>query len=137
MHHPRAVRGCEGARDLAGVVQQITPVRPFALQKIVSGLPFGRFHHGEIDIVRSGDLINAGDVRMLQIDQPLQSGSKPWVSRSAAGERLESDHAARIRIGGLVQHSCSVLPDLRQDPVMGDGLADHADLVLKKVMLIV
>src|ERR1700730_15639868 len=85
-------------------------------------------------MARLEDFINAGDVRMFQLGHPFETRSKLGVGRGR--ERLKSDHSAGSRVSGLVQRSGSVLPDLRQDLEMGDGLADHTIQVLR-VMVIV
>jgi hypothetical protein len=47
------------------------------------------------------------------------------ILRGVIGKKLEGDEAAKQRVFGLVNHSHATTAEKFDDPVVGDGLADH------------
>ena len=47
------------------------------------------------------------------------------ILRGVVGKKLQRDKAAEKRVFGLVNHAHSAAAEEFDDPVVGDGLADH------------
>lgn len=56
---------------------------------------------------------------------PAKAFQGLWLAGKLAGQELQGHEAATLGILGLVNHSHAAASQLLDDPLVGDGLADH------------
>ena len=92
-------------------------------------LSFQQFHGDEMLAVRFVDLVNRADVRMIE-----RGGGKGFALESFAGcgiilhfrgQEFQRDVAPQLEVFGFVDHTHPAAAELRENPVMRNGFADH------------
>ena len=88
-----------------------------------------------------GEFMNPGDVRMLQSGGGfcgmLQALTAFGTFHDAGGQHLDGNGAVHLCVHGPVENSRPILAELRQDLVVGYGLADQDFFYIQSLMLIV
>ena len=77
------------------------------------------------------DLVDRSDVRVIEragrARLPQQAGSGVGMAGGLRREELERDPALEVRVFGQIHRPHPAGADVAEDPVVGDGGADHLD----------
>src|SRR6059036_3061974 len=62
----------------------------------------------------------------------LEAFERLAIARKLLGQKLQGDAAAEARVFGLVHHAHAAAPELLEDAIVGDGLADHGGSPMRR-----
>src|SRR5207253_3163435 len=75
------------------------------------------------------DVVNRANILMIQsrrrLRLALEAGQCLRVSGDFFGQKLEGNEAMQPRVLGFIHHTHTAAPELLDDAVVRDGLADH------------
>ena len=119
----------ERVGDLLGVAQAAAEGQRPLSHALLEGLPGDELHDDEVLAVGLHDVVHGHDAGVLErggglrlVDEPLPALR---VGDRVSGEDLEGDEAAEQGVAGLVDDAHAALPELLDDAVAVDRLADH------------
>ena len=96
---------------------------------MLQGQPVKKLHGDERLAVLLADVVDRADIGVIQRGRSLRftlkAGERLWVSGNFIGKELESDEAMQSRVLSLIDHTHPAAPELLDDAVVRDCLADH------------
>src|SRR5579864_6868379 len=96
---------------------------------VLQGHAFEVLHHDESLTARLIDLVNGADIWVIQGGSGARFALKTLedlgVGGDVLGKKLEGDEASQLDVLGLIDDTHTSAAEFLDDPVMGDGLADH------------
>ena len=123
---------CKCVRNLDGVSESFIHGQPLAPHELVQGPAGNELHSDKRAAALIGDVVHVDDIGMIQRGGCLgllHEASLPlWFSYCLGAEYLDGDGSVQVGIERLLDHAHATLAELRFDPVVAQGLADH-DLV--------
>ena len=124
-----AVRGFERVGDLNADVEYGLSVERSAGDTVLQRHPIQKFHGDEGLAVLLPDVIDGANVRVAESGRglrlTLKTGQRLWVSGNFLRQELECNETVQAGVLGLVDDTHPAAPQLLNDAVMRDGLADH------------
>ena len=123
------VRDVERRGDLQGNVDGLADGQRAPADQVGERPAVEELHRDERPALVLADLVNRADVRVIQ----RGSGSRlarEAIERSARerqdiGQELERDVAAKLRVGGAIDHAHPAASELFEDLIVRDAFADH------------
>ncbi len=129
MNDPVPVRGVERVRDLDAEIQRLSEGERTGHEPVAERLPFDELHHDEVASRVLVDVVDRADVRVLErgggARLTAQTLQRLRVVPHVVGQELQRDAPAELEVFGLVDDAHAAAAQLLEDPVVGDGLADH------------
>jgi hypothetical protein len=126
---PVRVRRVQRVGDLDAEIERLIERERFAHETIFQCLAFDELHHDEVAAGVLVDVVDRADVRVFQCRRRARLASQPLerlrVVADLLREELQRDATAELDVLGLVDDAHAAAAELLQDPVVGDGLADH------------
>ena len=91
--------------------------------------PIEKLHHDEGAAIFLADVVNGADVGVIESGSGLRLALKTAqglrIAGNFVGQKLEGNETMQAGIFGLVNDAHAAAAQLFDDPVVGDGLADH------------
>ena len=82
------------------------------------------------------DVVNRADVGVIERRRGLGFALKPaqslGIARDFVGKEFQRDETMQASVFGLVNHAHAAAPQLFDNPVVRDGLADHVGVALRR-----
>jgi hypothetical protein len=129
VHDALAVRGIESIGHFNRKREQALLVHRPPFNRVFQRLASQAFHHDEQMSIMLANLMDGADVGMVQrrgcASLPTKALQSLRVLRGIVGQKLQRHEAAQQRVFRLINHSHSAAAEEFDDPVVGDGLADH------------
>ena len=129
VHDAGGVRGLERIGRLDGQVEQERDRQRRAVDAVAQRLPVEQLHDEERQIAMPPDVVERADVRVVQRrGRPgltLEPFERRRIGRELRRQKFDRDLTAEPRVLGAINDTHPALPDLVEDAVVRDGLADH------------
>src|SRR5262249_30394950 len=130
VHDSRPVGGLQRVRDLRPQLQDLRHRHRPGFDDVLECLSLHPLHHDEGATRVLADLVDGADVRVIEGGSRARLAVEPLqglrVPLRVLGKELEGDVAAQAEVFRLVDHPHPSAAQLRNNPVVGDGFADHA-----------
>jgi len=129
VNDPLLVRRLERIGDVDADLEELPRFERSDVDTVLQGHPLEQLHHDEgLPLVLS-DVVNRADVGVVEGGGGLRLSSEALYSGRVAEdpirEKLQRDGSVQPGVLGLVDHTHPPAAELLDDPVVGDGLADH------------
>ena len=135
MHDALRVRGVQRVGDLDPEIDNLVNLEHAAGQSIVERLAFHPFHDDERLALVFADVVDRADVRVVQRGGGSRLDAKPLnglaVSHQFLWDELERDLPAETIVLSAVDDAHAAGAELMRDPIVRNGFADHADVMLR------
>jgi hypothetical protein len=96
---------------------------------VLQGHTFHELHDHKGAPLFFADVVNGADIRMVQCRSGFGFAPKTFqrlrIARQIVRQKLKRDEASQAGIFGPVDHTHPATPELLDDAVVRDGLADH------------
>src|SRR5712692_9495030 len=123
------VSGLQGVGDLDTQLQQLAGREGLGGDAVLQRLPFQKLHDDEGPAFIFADVVDGADVGVVEggggARFALEALERLAIARKLLGQKLQGDAAAEARVFGLVNHAHAAAPELLNDAIVGNGLADH------------
>ena len=131
MDDPLGVRRLERVGDLDPDLEELPELEGPAPDPLGQRLALEQLHRDEVLALVLVDLVDRADAGVVErrggARLALEALERGRVLRHLRGQELQRDVAAELRVLGLVDDAHAAAAELRSDPVVRDGLADHGD----------
>ena len=121
MVHPRGVRLLEAVGDLVRDGQQLVGRHRTVREHVLETLPLHQLHRDEGSFLALGDLIDGGDVGVVESRRDVSLLEEPLSGEGIGGElyrqELERHGAAQLRVVGTIDRSHSATAEFFDDLV--------------------
>ena len=130
MHDALGMRGVERIGDLNAERKQSVEFHRAPCDHVLQRRAVEEFHHDEGAAILLADVVNGADVGMIErrrgLGFALKTAQGLGIAGDFIGKELEGDKTVEAGVLRLVNHAHAAAPQLFDDPVVGDGLADHS-----------
>src|SRR5580658_4015811 len=128
------VGSVESVGDLCAEIEQLLKIHRLvgglAVDTAFERLAFQQLHGDEVTSAVLADLVDGADIRVIQSGGgarlALKTVERQRILFCLGRQELERDVAAQVDVLGLIDNTHPAAAQLRDDTVVGDGLADHA-----------
>ncbi len=123
------VRSVQSIGNLDSERQHHLDVQWFAGDPVLQCHAVQKLHGNESLTIFLTDVVNRANILMIQsrrrLRLALEAGQCLRVSGDFFGQKLESNEAMQPRVLGFIHHTHTAAPELLDDAVVRDGLADQ------------
>ena len=129
MEHAARVRCLQGVRDLRSEVEQGFELQRTRAQPLLERFTLEKLHGDEGAAAVLVHVVDRADVGVLEgrcrAGLTLQALEGVVVAGEILRKKLQRDFAAELQVLGLVDDPHATAAELREDPIVRDGLPDH------------
>ncbi len=129
VHDAMGVGGIKRVGDLDTEVQQLGQGQWTFRDALPERHAVQKLHRDKAPALRLTDFVNHTDVGMIQgrcgPRFPAESFQYRWVLGHEVGQKFERHQAAQLGVLSFVNHTHPAAPQLLDDAVVRDGMADH------------
>src|SRR3979411_2629109 len=129
VHDPFGVRRSQRVCNLYSGVEHLIHFDGMAGNALLQALTLQFLHNDEGMAVVLFDAMDRADMRMVQLRGcprlTLETLQRFGVAHKVLGDELERNVASQLDVFGLVDYAHTTAPQLSQDAIVGDSLAEH------------